>query len=605
MAKIKEYRSNRKRKRRFAGNRYMPSQNQKEGRDSVSCSGDAKPQSESLDALIREQQTIKTKIETASSSKLEHSIPHDNQKPCEFDNNPSLTGFRFVDAELLIDFIQSLLCPKCKRPLGESKRLSHVTEQKSVLASSFVFHCQCEYDVTLRTSKQCGKTSEVSRRFQMSVMSIGRNLKHAKKLIGSMNMPYNINPGVWYQHKEKIATATATVAEQSKHKAASEVKLDKGRDITVSNDGTWQRKGFQSKNGVVTTLSVNGNKSKVIDTHVLSNHCDGCAKMKKKLTEDEFERWFEGHEDVCEKNHNGSAGAMETAGTEVIFRRSVELHDLRYTGFLGDGDSKSYSCVEKAEPAIYDDNTHITKYECCGHVQKRMGKQLINKVAELKQKTFVHNANNVKGIGGKGGLTMRGIKTIQGHYGAAIRKNVEDVDNMHKDIWSIWEHRTGEHDRCGGWCPSKKNPPTNPNSNTLRPYITEAIKPVFEKLSRMELLEKCAHGGTQNTNESFHNVIWARCPKTSFVGRSRLCLAVDDATICYNDGESGRLPIFTELGMVTGHHTTKCFLSLDKKRLSNARAQAAPEARLVRQRKAIDGASAAAATREYYEAGAN
>ena len=44
-----------------------------------------------------------------------------------------------------------------------------------------------------------------------------------------------------------------------------------------------------------------------------------------------------------------------------------------------------------------------------------------------------------------------------------------------------------------------------------------------------------------NTNESFHNVIWQR-----FVGR---ILAIADATVAYNDGECGRLDIFTELGM--------------------------------------------------------
>ena len=297
----------------------------------------------------------------------------------------------------------------------------------------------------------------------------------------------------------------------------------------------------------MTTLTVNGKESKVIDTHVLSNHCDACAKKRKKVNDVEFQRWFEQHEHRCEKNHDGSAAAMEPDGTEIIFSRSQRLYGLRYTGFLGDGDSKSYARVQKAEPPIYDPETKIAKYECCGHVQKRMGRRLMDKVTELKQKNFVHNGKVVKGIGGRGGLTSKAIKRIQGHYGAAIRQNVNKTDKMKRDIWAIWEHRTGKHDHCGGWCPSKKNPPQDPNRNKLPDYVTEAIKPVFEILTDQTLLDKCAHGGTQNTNESFHNVIWARCPKTSFVGRSRLCLAVADATVVFNDGESGRLPIFTEL----------------------------------------------------------
>ena len=59
--------------------------------------------------------------------------------------------------------------------------------------------------------------------------------------------------------------------------------------------------------------------------------------------------------------------------------------------------------VKNADPPVYN-NVDIKKYECCGHVQKRTGKHFMNKVAELKQKTFMHNGKIVKGIGNKGGL---------------------------------------------------------------------------------------------------------------------------------------------------------------------------------------------------------
>ena len=94
------------------------------------------------------------------------------------------------------------------------------------------------------------------------------------------------------------------------------------------------------------TQSVNHNV-----THVLSNHCDAYAK---KMTDAEFQQWRL-HDHKCEKNHNGSAGAMEPVGTQVIFRRSqaLQVYDIRYTGFLGDGDSKAYASVRDANPPIY------------------------------------------------------------------------------------------------------------------------------------------------------------------------------------------------------------------------------------------------------------
>ena len=73
------------------------------------------------------------------------------------------------------------------------------------------------------------------------------------------------------------------------------------------------------------------------------------------------------HISVCEQNYSGSACTMEPHGVIDIFRRSVDKHDLVYSGYLGDGDSKSYSTMSKADPPIYTGKS-ITKYECCGHV---------------------------------------------------------------------------------------------------------------------------------------------------------------------------------------------------------------------------------------------
>ena len=72
--------------------------------------------------------------------------------------------------------------------------------------------------------------------------------------------------------------------------AAQELKAAVGTAVTVSCDGTYQRRGFQSKNGVVSvlTLSVNGKNSKMTDVPVLSNHCDQCKKQKKQKAGSRF-----------------------------------------------------------------------------------------------------------------------------------------------------------------------------------------------------------------------------------------------------------------------------------------------------------------------------
>ncbi len=61
---------------------------------------------------------------------------------------------------------------------------------------------------------------------------------------------------------------------------------------------------------------------------------------------------------------------METKGTVEIFNRSKDK-GLIYTGYYGDGDSKGYEKVKETYPGV-----SVVKYECIGHVQKRVGNRL-------------------------------------------------------------------------------------------------------------------------------------------------------------------------------------------------------------------------------------
>ena len=137
-----------------------------------------------------------------------------------------------------------------------------------------------------------------------------------------------------------------------------------------------------------------------------------------------------------------------------IFKRSEEKHNIKYSGYLGDGDSKSFSTVSKADPPVYDDVNRV-KLEYCGHIQKSMGKRLMNKVAELKSTCHnIEGRKSFKGIGGARGLTKKAIKVILGHYGGAIRGNVGDLGEMKTAVMAIWRHRGKDHSDCGDWCPS-------------------------------------------------------------------------------------------------------------------------------------------------------
>ena len=49
----------------------------------------------------------------------------------------------------------------------------------------------------------------------------------------------------------------------------------------------------------------------------------------------------------CSINYVGSAGSMEASGLKECFMTSVERPKLRYTNYIGDGDSKPYNDIFK------------------------------------------------------------------------------------------------------------------------------------------------------------------------------------------------------------------------------------------------------------------
>ena len=97
--------------------------------------------------------------------------------------------------ELLIQFVQKLLCPECRKPLGENKRCSCVTEHRTDQAAKVVFTCQSQHKVDLFTSKKCEKVYESNRRFPLAIFSLGKNNSGAKCLLSNMNLHHTTKAG--------------------------------------------------------------------------------------------------------------------------------------------------------------------------------------------------------------------------------------------------------------------------------------------------------------------------------------------------------------------------------------------------------------------------
>ena len=210
--------------------------------------------------------------------------------------------------------------------------------------------------------------------------------------------------------------------------------------------------------------------------------------------------------------------------------------------------------------------------ECVGHVQKRVGTQL----RDLRKITGNSKLVDGKTLGGKGRLTLKEIDKLQLYYGMAIRRNVGDIDLMKRDIKAILRHRLStdknpNHSMCPtgptSWCKYNRNPTDYVHKNPLSKAVAVHIKPVFDRLSDSKLLKRCVDGFTQNAAESFNNILWHFCPKSTFVGAVPLNIASALAVITYNDGYSSLLELFQMVGLSTGEHTIAVFKKKDMSRI--------------------------------------
>ncbi|GFV33688.1 uncharacterized protein TNCV_4568031 [Trichonephila clavipes] len=282
---------------------------------------------------------------------------------------------------------------------------------------------------------------------------IGQGLESLKTFCAVMSLPNPVEQKSYDVINNKLSRVMKEVAEESMKRAAVEENSSSPDNLlTVSGDGTWKTRGHSSLIGVCTVIGAE--TGKVLDREVLSSFCKGCDSYKGvKFGIKYNKKWQRAHKISCRKNYSGSAGKMEVDGMLRIFNRSEKLHNLKYSNYIGVGDTKTFNALSENKP--YGDDHLIQKIECVGHVQKRMDTRL----RKLKLVYSKKKLSDGKTIGGKGRLTDSLIDKLAYYYGNAIRCNSTSVKEMRKAIWAVWGHSCSTDDEPMHWfCP------TNPNT---------------------------------------------------------------------------------------------------------------------------------------------
>ena len=351
----------------------------------------------------------------------------------------STIGYRFINfLSIFLPLCEYLCCKECgsKITFGETS--------KRGLGFKLVIICKMCGEKYIDSCPLISNAYEVNRRFIFAMRIVGIGLNGAEKFCGLMDLPRPIFQSFYDRVVSNICCAARFVCDASLIKSGQEEKLATAKEtgecagLTISGDGSWKKRGFNSLYGVSSLIGYYTNR--VVDIIVKSSYCKACSVWETRKETGEYQDWLKTHNPTCVANREGSAGKMEVDGIQEMFERSEDFHDVQYINYIGDGNTRTYK-------AIVETMTHeVTKKECINHIQKRMG-------ARLRQ-----CKKDNKGLGGKGKLTGKLMDELSNYYGLAIRRNVNSVENMYKEIWAtLYDTSSSDESPQHHFCPEGVN----------------------------------------------------------------------------------------------------------------------------------------------------
>lgn len=456
----------------------------------------------------------------------------------------------------------------------------------------------CEEEATIeprRAAPLGGNSQEITKmNIIMTYESLISNLGFAglNRIAGAMGFPV-FSKGKYFRHTNYLYQAMDAhykkmMEEGIKgifhhYETAEDVVPDDTTgllDVEVSFDGNWMIRGHKSHIGVGVVIEVN--TGIVIDLEVLSNFCPTCTKKENKLSKNDFRTWYQEHRNTCYKNFEGNAGAMEAEAAVRMWSRSSQMK-LRYTTFVGDGDSSAFNAVCALNDGEGPYDVPVVKEECVNHVSKRLGARLrkLKKEDVTITKTKTGKTRRMSTLGGASMLTDSVIDNLTRYYGKAVRDSVNtSVDDIRGAIMSGFfrnistDARPIHHRYPAGedsWCFYRRaeakgeTPPSHKQKKPFRAKIPQdklkGIRDVYTELTRTDLLSRCLKGRTQ---KSLHSKLWTKCSKSKFAGLHRVHFASQLTALEHNFGYKKSSLLF-HLGFEVPNLTTAALMKQEPK----------------------------------------
>ena len=158
-------------------------------------------------------------------------------------------------------------CPSCCEKIS----VYHNMEQKRGLCHYLDLSCtKCDWTSSFSTSKEAKPMSsdkgrggrnphDVNIRSVIATREVGRGYTALQSLCGFMNIAPPMTEETFLQTQTSVKSVYVNVAEENMRSAVEEIKENmeenEVHNTIISTDGTWQKRGFSSRNGVVSIIS--------------------------------------------------------------------------------------------------------------------------------------------------------------------------------------------------------------------------------------------------------------------------------------------------------------------------------------------------------------
>ena len=360
-------------------------------------------------------------------------------------------GYRIMNLESWATHVgeitlHSALCPLAQKVAQESgSALKFVCEKKRYgLASILSVQCMgCWKEFKLWTSPKM-QSSDTNRHFEINMravwghMATGGGGRSLNESLVNMGIP-GLNAHTFSQIESEISLWWKQILDKEMIQAGAEeremaiARHDYHEDIpaiTVIVDGGWSKRSHKHTYNAAggTAVIIGAASKKLLYLGVRNKYCDVCLKA------DTFNKEAPSH--TCFQNWSESSQAMEADIILEGYQECESKHGIRYTRFIGDGDSSTYKTLIERGPYWCKE---LQKLECSNHACKCLRTHLENLVTSHPQhKKVLDKKTRIRLVSGvRCAIKMR---SSQDNRSIAKKELKHDILNSVNHIFGFHEH---------------------------------------------------------------------------------------------------------------------------------------------------------------------